>query len=128
MPFSTSPFVIFYNKDLFDKAGLEDPNALAAKGEWNMKKFQEVAKKLKDTSGKWGFEFKDGQGYDTRIMHALMPPIRAAGGEVWAAQAVRLRQAGSGGGRQAVARHGLQGQVDRAARANRGTISPAAPR
>jgi len=84
VPFSTSPFVIFYNKDLFDKAGLEDPNALAAKGQWNMAKFQEVSKKLKDATGKWGFEFKDGQGYDTRIMHALMPPIRAAGGDVWA--------------------------------------------
>lgn len=83
VPFSTSPFVIFYNKDLFDKVGLEDPNALAAKGQWNMAKFQEVSKKLKDATGKWGFEFKDGQGYDTRIMHALMPPIRAAGGDVW---------------------------------------------
>ena len=49
-----------------------------------MAKFQEVAKKLKDANGKWGFEFKDGQGYDTRIMHALMPPIRAVGGDVWA--------------------------------------------
>jgi len=86
VPFSTSPFVIFYNKDLFDKAGLDDPNALAAKGEWNMAKFQEVSKKLKDATGKWGFEFKDGQGYDTRIMHALMPPIRAAGGDVWASK------------------------------------------
>jgi multiple sugar transport system substrate-binding protein len=84
VPFSTSPFVIFYNKDMFDKAGLEDPLQLAAKGEWDMTKFQEVAAKLKEANGKWGFEFKDGQGYDTRIMHALMPPIRAYGGDVWA--------------------------------------------
>jgi len=84
VPFSTSPFVIFYNKDMFDKAGLEDPLALAAKGEWDMAKFQEVAKTLTEANGKWGFEFKDGQGYDSRIMHALMPPIRAYGGDVWA--------------------------------------------
>lgn len=84
VPFSTSPFVIFYNQDMFDKAGLDNPNVLAAKGQWTMAKFQEVAKKLKEANGKWGFEFKDGQGYDTRIMHALMPPIRAAGGDVWA--------------------------------------------
>jgi multiple sugar transport system substrate-binding protein len=84
VPFSTSPFVIFYNKEMFDKAGLEDPLQLAAKGEWDMAKFQEVAAKLKEANGKWGFEFKDGQGYDTRIMHALMPPIRAYGGDVWA--------------------------------------------
>ncbi|HEV7437746.1 MAG TPA: extracellular solute-binding protein, partial [Pseudorhizobium sp.] len=86
VPFSTSPFVIFYNKDLFDQAGLEDPYTLAAKGEWDMGKFQEVAKALADGTGKWGFEFKDGQGYETRIMHALMPPIRAYGGDVWTNQ------------------------------------------
>lgn len=83
VPFSTSPFVIFYNKDMFDKAGLEDPLALAAKGQWNMATFQDVARKLKAANGKFGFEFKDGQGYETRIMHALMPPIRAYGGDVW---------------------------------------------
>ncbi|TYR32736.1 sugar ABC transporter substrate-binding protein [Mesorhizobium microcysteis] len=83
VPFSTSPFVIFYNKDMFDSAGLEDPLALAEKGKWDMDKFQEVAKALTEANGKWGFEFKDGQGYDTRIMHALMPPIRAYGGDVW---------------------------------------------
>ncbi|MGO8426055.1 extracellular solute-binding protein, partial [Rhizobium ruizarguesonis] len=33
IPFSTSPFMIYYNKDMFYKAGLEDPLTLAAKGE-----------------------------------------------------------------------------------------------
>ncbi|MBL8834042.1 MAG: sugar ABC transporter substrate-binding protein [Rhodospirillales bacterium] len=84
VPFSTSPFVIFFNKDMFDKAGLEDPIALAAKGQWDMTRFQDVAKKLAAANGKYGFEFKDGQGYDSRIMHALMPPIRAYGGDLWA--------------------------------------------
>lgn len=86
VPFSTSPFVIFFNKDMFDKAGLEDPLALAAKGQWTMATFQDVAKKLTAANGKFGFEFKDGQGYDSRIMHALVPPIRAYGGDVWAGQ------------------------------------------
>lgn len=84
VPFSTSPFVIFYNKDMFDKAGLEDPLALAAAGEWDMDTFQEVSKALAEANDAYGFEFKDGQGYDSRIMHALMPPIRAYGGDVWA--------------------------------------------
>jgi multiple sugar transport system substrate-binding protein len=83
VPFSTSPFVIFYNKDMFDKAGLEDPLALAAKSQWSMTQFQDVAKKLTAANGKFGFEFKDGQGYESRIMHGLMPPIRAHGGDVW---------------------------------------------
>lgn len=84
IPFSTSPFLIYYNKDMFDKAGLEDPNQLAAKGEWNMDKFQEVSKKLVEANpGKYGFEFKDGEGYASRMTHALLPPIRAYGGDIW---------------------------------------------
>ncbi|MBZ9874834.1 sugar ABC transporter substrate-binding protein [Mesorhizobium sp. BR1-1-9] len=85
VPFSTSPFLIYYNKDMFDKAGVEDPNQLAAKGEWNMQKFQEVAKKITEANpGKWGFEFKDGEGYASRMTHALLPPVRAYGGDLWA--------------------------------------------
>lgn len=84
IPFSTSPFMVYYNKDLFDQAGLEDPLTLAEKGEWTMDKFQEVAKAIKDETGVYGFEFKDGQGYASRQMHALMPPIRAYGGDAWA--------------------------------------------
>src|SRR5690606_12124454 len=84
VPFSTSPFMIYFNKTLFDEAGLEDPLQLAAAGKWNMDTFQDVAKTIKEKTGKWGFEFKDGQGYGSRIMHALMPPIRAYGGDAWA--------------------------------------------
>lgn len=83
VPFSTSPFMIYFNKDMFDAAGLEDPLTLAAKGEWDMEKFREVAKALSEANDAYGFEFKDGQGYDSRIMHAIMPPIRAYGGFAW---------------------------------------------
>jgi multiple sugar transport system substrate-binding protein len=83
IPFSTSPSMILYNKTLFDQAKLEDPATLADKGEWNMEKFREVAKTIKEATGKWGFEFKDGQGYETRMMHAVMPPIRVYGGFAW---------------------------------------------
>lgn len=84
IPFSTSPFMIYYNKDMFDKAGLDDPLMLAGKGEWNMEKFQEVSRKLvKANPGKWAFEFKDGEGYGSRMTHALLPPIRAYGGDIW---------------------------------------------
>lgn len=84
IPFSTSPFLIYYNKDMFDKAGLEDPQQLAAKGEWNMDKFQDVSKKLVQANpGKYAFEFKDGEGYGARMTHAFLPPIRAYGGDIW---------------------------------------------
>ncbi len=84
VPFSTSPFMMFFNKDMFDAAGLEDPLTLADKGEWDMDKFREVSAALAEANeGKWGFEFKDGQGYDSRIMHAIMPPIRVYGGNAF---------------------------------------------
>ncbi len=52
LPFSTPPSVIFYNADLFEKAGLPTPNELAAKGEWTWEKFEETAAAL--TSGVGG--------------------------------------------------------------------------
>lgn len=93
VPFSTSPFLIYYNKDMFDKAGLEDPNQLYAKGQWNMKTFQEAARKITETfPGKWGFEFKDGEGYGARMSHAFLPPVRAYGGDLWEGRKCGLDQ------------------------------------
>ncbi|WP_172299722.1 sugar ABC transporter substrate-binding protein [Pseudoruegeria sp. HB172150] len=84
IPFSTSPLLIFYNKTMFDEAGVETPMELAQKGEWTLDKFQEVSKLLAEAdNGAYGFEFKDGQGYDARMMHAIMPSIRANGGFAW---------------------------------------------
>lgn len=82
VPFSTSPFMIFFNKDMFDKAGLDDPLTLASRGGWDMAAFRKAARALTGERV-WGFEFKDGQGYGSRIMHAIMPPIRAFGGDAW---------------------------------------------
>ena len=84
VPFSTSPFMTYYNKTMFEKAGIEDPLTLAERGEWTWDKLREVAEAVSSANdGAWGFEFKDGEGYDSRIMHALMPPIRAYGGYAW---------------------------------------------
>lgn len=46
LPFSTPPVVMFYNKTLFDKAGLTDPNTLVAKGEWTWEQFEASAKAI----------------------------------------------------------------------------------
>ena len=51
LPFSTPPSVIFYNKDLFEQAGLPTPNELAASGEWTWEKFTETAKALTSGTG-----------------------------------------------------------------------------
>jgi len=84
VPFSTSPFMIFYNATAFEEAGLPLPSALAAEGNWTWETLRSSAAELSDgPNGFWGFEANDGQGYDSRIMHAMMPVIRAHGGDAW---------------------------------------------
>ena len=46
VPFTSSPRVYFYNKDMFQAAGLEDPQDLVDKGEWTMDKMLESARAM----------------------------------------------------------------------------------
>ncbi len=91
VPFSTSPFIVYYNKSLYDAAGLEHPDTLAAKGEWTWERLKQDAAALKDgDSGVWGFQSVDGQGYGSRVLHTLIPIIRSYGGVAWTDDACGL--------------------------------------
>lgn len=83
VPFSTSPFFVIYNEDLFKAAGLETPSELAAKGKWNWESFRTASKKIKDVTGIYGYQTVDGGGYNERILHNLCPIIRSNGSDVW---------------------------------------------
>jgi len=83
IPFSTSPFFMLYNADLFAKAGLETPEEMAKKGTWTWENFAKTCKTLKDETGVWGFQTVDGGGYDARILQNLMPMVRSYGGDAW---------------------------------------------
>lgn len=83
VPFSTSPFFILYNADLFAAAGIATPEELAAEGNWNWDTFREASKAVKDATGVWGYQTVDGGGYDVRILHNLCPIIRSYGGDAW---------------------------------------------
>ena len=84
VPFSTSPFIVYYNKSQYEAAGLELPDALAAKGAWTWERLKEDAAKLTDKdAGVWGFQSVDGQGYGSRIIQTLIPIIRSYGGNAW---------------------------------------------
>ncbi len=85
VPFSTSPFFVIYNEDLFRAAGLETPAELSAKGEWNWDAFRTSSKKIKDATGIYGYQTVDGGGYNERILHNLCPIIRSYGADVWTA-------------------------------------------
>ena len=83
VPFSTSPFVLMYNADLFAQAGVDTPDKLAAEGKWPWETFREICKTIKEKTGVWGFQTVDGQGYDVRVLHNLLPIIRSFGGDAW---------------------------------------------
>lgn len=51
LPFSTPPSVMFYNKDLFEKAGLKSPNDLAKEGKWTWEEFEKAAKAISSGTG-----------------------------------------------------------------------------
>lgn len=68
MPIDIGPNGVYYNKDLFDKAGLEYP-----KSGWSMDDLIGLARKLKNVAD-WGFDF-------SRDLHRLYPIYAALGGE-----------------------------------------------
>ena len=82
LPFSTSPFLVLYNKDLFQAAGLEDPNALAARGEWTWEALATAAKTIAATQDAYGLEGVDGNMYTT-AWSTLTPIVRSYGGDFW---------------------------------------------
>ena len=83
VPFSTSPFFILYNEDLFVQAGCKTPAEMVADGTWTWENFREVCRQIKDATGVYGFETVDASGYDSRILGNLIPIIRAYGGDAW---------------------------------------------
>jgi len=85
VPFSTSPFIVFFNRDHFKAAKLAPPDQLAARGAWTWEALRRSAYAVARTAGTgvYGFESVDGQGYDVRVWHTLIPVIRAYGGDAW---------------------------------------------
>jgi multiple sugar transport system substrate-binding protein len=63
LPRDISTLVIYYNKDLFQKYGVDDPAELAAKGEWTCENFERVAKELTHEADKvYGFSMSNWWG------------------------------------------------------------------
>lgn len=54
VPFSNSPQVLFYNKDLFKQAGVSTPLQQYAKGKWDYAAFRSSAKTIKDKTNAFG--------------------------------------------------------------------------
>ena len=54
VPFSNSPQVLFYNKDLFAKAGVPDPLTQYAQGKWDYDAYRQSAKTIKTKTDAFG--------------------------------------------------------------------------
>mgnify|MGYP001649673037 CR=1 FL=1 len=64
------PYVIWYNKKIFQKNGLTEPYELWKKGEWNFDKFREVGMALTQDTNKDGLT--DIYGFDTSGVYTPM--------------------------------------------------------
>jgi multiple sugar transport system substrate-binding protein len=50
-PFSTPPMIMYYNKTIFEQAGVKTPNEHAAEGTWTWEQFEQTARELSSGSG-----------------------------------------------------------------------------
>lgn len=58
IPFTNSTNVMYYNKDVFEAAGLPDPDEMVANGEWTWENVREVAKQIVDSgAARYGYVF-----------------------------------------------------------------------
>lgn len=85
VPFSTSPYIIFYNKDLFAQAGIDTPDVLMEKGAWTWDALREAAKAIAESTpdNVYGFESYDGQIYGVRLWNTMGSVMKSFGGFAW---------------------------------------------
>ena len=86
VPFSTSPFFIMYNADLFKAAGVATPDEMIAKKEWTYENFAKAAKQIteKGPKGTYGYlGIEGGNLYAANLWNVITPFIWGYGGNLW---------------------------------------------
>lgn len=84
VPFSTSPFLLIYNRDIFEAAGVDAPDVMIANGEYTWENLAEALRVIKAETGFVGLESVNNALYTgDRVWHTLVPVIRAYGGDAW---------------------------------------------
>ncbi len=82
-PFSTSPFVVFYNADMLGKAGAQTPEQLIAANQWNWTDAEQAATKVSASQpGKFGLVIRD---FDYKIWDNLASLWAGYGASPWSA-------------------------------------------
>ncbi|MGB3376528.1 MAG: extracellular solute-binding protein [Microbacterium sp.] len=80
VPFSNGPLIMYYNKDLFAQAGVEDPSAAMAADSWDWDTLRAGLKKVVADTGKSGVVF---DAFEFKNWVRMLPLIRAYGGSPW---------------------------------------------
>ncbi|WP_051366941.1 ABC transporter substrate-binding protein [Hamadaea tsunoensis] len=82
-PFSTSPFVMFYNADMLTKAGAQTPDQLIAANQWTWTAAEQAAAKVPAAEpGKFGLVIRD---FDYKIWDNLASLWAGYGAAPWSA-------------------------------------------
>ena len=80
-PFSTSPFALFYNADMFEEAGLETPDALLERGEWTWDALRDAAGSVVEQDvANHGFVIRD---FEFSLWDNLATVWRGWGASAW---------------------------------------------
>ena len=130
LPRDISTLVMYYNKDLFQKYGLEDPAELAARGEWTCDNFRRLAIELTHPEERiygfgmtvwwatWGwFVYSHGGNFfnQERTACALTDPVSQQGlqflADLYQKDKVGRPPGSSGGGGETVFLNGLIGML-----------------
>ena len=84
VPFSTSPFIMIYNRDIFAAAGVDAPDVMIENGEYTWENLAEALRVIVSETGQNGLAPPDSGLYSgERVWHTLIPVIRAYGSDAW---------------------------------------------
>lgn len=80
VPFSTGPFIMYFNKDLYAQAGVRTPADLLAEDDWTWESFREISKELTEATGNPGYVVND---FDFQNWTRLLPLMNAYDASPW---------------------------------------------
>lgn len=84
VPFSTSPFLLIYNRDLFAEAGVDAPDVMIANGSYTWDNLANALATITAETGVVGLQSVNGALYTgERVWHTIIPMVRAYGGDAW---------------------------------------------
>lgn len=84
IPFSTSPFLLIYNRDLFVEAGVDTPDVMIANGNYTWENLANALATVTAETEVVGLQSVNGALYTgERVWHTIIPMVRAYGGDAW---------------------------------------------